>query len=102
LWKQKVHARPMCWEPERANAVFGKRLELDGISVHQGCPTIVQAIRSGYGRKRSGGVAVDSYMEPLTRAVIGGIAAAFTLPPPGDNTRNVYVPKPWNPRSPGR
>ncbi len=93
----------MCWGAQsELNAVFGERLELDGISVHQGCPTIVQAIRSGYRRKRSGSGAVDSYMEPLTRAVIGGIAAAFTLPPPGDNTRNVYAPKPRNPRSPWR
>jgi len=102
LYRQGVHARQACWEPERANAVFGEWLESDRISVHQGCPTIVQAIRSGYGRKRGASGAVDSYMEPLTRAVIGGIAAAFTLPPSGDNTRNVYVPRPWSPKAPWR
>lgn len=102
LCTQKVRARHVRWEPERFNAVFGERLKAGWVSVHQGCPTIVQAIRSGCGRKRGGGNAVDSYWEPLARTIIGGGAAAFTLPLPNDDTSNVYVPRPWNPKAPWR
>jgi len=98
LWKKQVRARPACWEPERFNTIFGEKLKAGLISVHQGCSDIVQAIRHGYGRKRSGGLAVDSYWEPLTRTVIGGIGAGYTLPPPRGDGSNVYAPKPWNPR----
>ena len=82
FWAQNAGARTVRWEPERFYGVFGEMLKVGGISVNQDCPSIVQAIHSGCCRNRSGGVAVDSYWEPLARAVIGGIAAAFTVARP--------------------
>jgi predicted phage terminase large subunit-like protein len=82
LWKQGVHARHVRWDPEQFNTVFGEILEAGAVSVDKGCPAIVEAIRGGCGRKLSGGVAVDSYLEPLARTVTGGIAAVFTVAPP--------------------
>jgi hypothetical protein len=82
LWAQNAGTRTVRWEPERFNKLFGEILQAGAISVDRGSPAIVEAIRSSYGRKLRGGVTVDSFWEPLVRAVTGGIAAVFTVARP--------------------
>lgn len=96
LWTQNLHAITVRWEPERFNIVFGEKLKAAGISVNQDCPTIVHAIRSSCCRNVSGGVAVDSFWEPLARTLIGGIAAVFTIAPPRGENDRVFRPKSYD------
>lgn len=92
LWRKKVRATTVQWDPKRFNQVFGQKSMAGRISVNQKFPTLVHAIRASRSQRIGGDLAGDSFWEPLARTVKGGIAAIFTI----DSSRfdqRVYRPE---------
>jgi predicted phage terminase large subunit-like protein len=103
LHAQNHHSATVQWEPERHYPLFGEKLKAGAIVVDTRCEATQHVIRSGFCSNRNGAVAVDSFWEPLVRAVVGGIAAAFmTASSPLNTADRVHRRPLWNPKGPWR